>query len=157
MNNTIVTTVRSILKERSTELLGCANVVATGVGYKMVNGKLTDTPSIICSVANKVAASSLSASDLIPAEMSDCYWKNKLNRPFEQNIPPLKTVDVTVIVKTSLLFDPVRLNKNDAGKNVDIDFTSFLTSLIIFRKSHHECRYFYHERKELCSLVRSDE
>jgi hypothetical protein len=68
MNDT-VTTVRSVLKERSTELLSRANVVATGVGYKMVNGKLTDTPSIICSVANKVAASSLSSNDLIPAEV----------------------------------------------------------------------------------------
>ena len=68
MNDTI-TTVRSVLRERSIELLGCANVVATGVGYKMVDGKLTDTPSIICSVANKVAASSLSSRDLIPAEI----------------------------------------------------------------------------------------
>jgi len=68
MNDT-VTTVRSVLRERSRELLGCANVVATGVGYKMVDGKLTDTPSIICSVVNKVAASSLSSRDLIPAEI----------------------------------------------------------------------------------------
>jgi len=68
MNDT-VTTVRSVLRERSIELLGCANVVATGVGYKMVDGKLTDTPSIICSVVNKVAASSLSSRDLIPAEI----------------------------------------------------------------------------------------
>ncbi|MDD1611187.1 MAG: S1 family peptidase [Methylococcaceae bacterium] len=68
MNDT-VTTARSVLRERSIELLGHANVVATGVGYKMVDGKLTDTPSIICSVANKVAASSLSSSDLVPAEI----------------------------------------------------------------------------------------
>jgi len=68
MNDT-VTTVRSILRERSTELLGCANVVATGVGYKIVDGKLTDTPSIICSVVNKVAASNLSTRDLVPAEI----------------------------------------------------------------------------------------
>ncbi|MDD1617258.1 MAG: hypothetical protein LUQ28_12420, partial [Methylococcaceae bacterium] len=68
MNDT-VTTARSVLRERSIELLGHANVVATGVGYKMVDGKRTDTPSIICSVANKVAASSLSSSDLVPAEI----------------------------------------------------------------------------------------
>jgi len=68
MNDT-VTTVRSVLKERSAGLLGCANVVATGVGYKIVDGKLTDTPSIICSVVNKVAASSLSTRDLVPAEI----------------------------------------------------------------------------------------
>lgn len=68
MNDT-VTTARSVLRERSIELLGRANVVATGVGYKMVDGKLTDTPSIICSVATKVAASSLSSRDLIPADM----------------------------------------------------------------------------------------
>lgn len=69
MNDT-VTTARSVLRERSIELLGRANVVATGVGYKVVDGKLTDTPSIICSVATKVAASNLSARDLIPADMS---------------------------------------------------------------------------------------
>jgi hypothetical protein len=69
MNNTIVTTVRGILKERSTELFGCANVVATGVGYKTVDGKLTDIPSIICSVVNKLPASSLSSRNLIPAEI----------------------------------------------------------------------------------------
>jgi hypothetical protein len=69
MNNTVVTTVRGILKERSTELLGCANVVATGVGYKTVDGKLTDIPSIICSVVNKLPASSLSSRNLIPAEI----------------------------------------------------------------------------------------
>lgn len=68
MNDTI-TTVRSTLRERSIELLGCANVVATGVGYKIVDGKLTDMPSIICSVATKVAASSLSSRDLVPAEI----------------------------------------------------------------------------------------
>lgn len=68
MNDT-VTTVRSALRERSIELMGCANVVATGVGYKIIDGKLTDTPSIICSVANKVAASSLSSRDLVPAEI----------------------------------------------------------------------------------------
>ncbi len=69
MNNTVVTTVRGILSERSTELLGCANVVATGVGYKMVDGKLTDIPSIICSVVHKLPASSLSSRNLIPAEI----------------------------------------------------------------------------------------
>ncbi len=68
MNETVTNT-RSVLRERSVELLGCANVVATGVGYKIVDGKLTDTPSIICSVANKVAASSLSSRDLVPAEI----------------------------------------------------------------------------------------
>ena len=46
MNDT-VTTVRSVLRERSTELLSRANVVATGVGYKMVDGKLTDTPETL--------------------------------------------------------------------------------------------------------------
>lgn len=67
--NDLVTNVRNVLKERSIDLLSRANVVATGVGYKIVDGKLTDTLSIICSVANKVAASSLSASDLVPAEI----------------------------------------------------------------------------------------
>lgn len=68
MNDT-VTTARSVLRERFIELHRCANVVATGVGYKIVDGKLTDTPSIICSVATKVAAASLSPRDLVPAQL----------------------------------------------------------------------------------------
>ena len=64
-----IDTARTLLKQRSTDLLKCANVVATGVGYKVSGNKRTDTPSIICSVEKKVSASQLSAKDLIPAEI----------------------------------------------------------------------------------------
>ncbi len=68
MNNTIEHA-RSLLPQRVNELLGRANVVATGVGYKMVGGQRTETASIICSVEKKLPASSLSAKDLIPREV----------------------------------------------------------------------------------------
>ena len=67
--NDAINTVRSALKDRSTELLARSNVIATGMGYKVVDGKPTDIPCIICSVANKVAASNLSTQDLIPSEI----------------------------------------------------------------------------------------
>ena len=67
--NDAINTVRSALKDRSTELLARSNVIATGMGYKVVDGKPTDIPCIICSVANKVAASNLSTQDLVPAEI----------------------------------------------------------------------------------------
>ena len=54
--NDAINTVRSALKQRSSELLARANVVATGLGYKVVDGKSTDTPCIVCSVVEKIAA-----------------------------------------------------------------------------------------------------
>jgi hypothetical protein len=64
-----IDTVRTLLKQHSTSLLGRANVVATGVGYKVSNNTRTDTPSIICSVEKKISASQLSSKDLIPAQI----------------------------------------------------------------------------------------
>lgn len=68
MNNT-VDNARVLLKQHSTELLVRTHVVATGVGYKVVAGKRTDIPSIICSVEKKVAASNLSSAELVPREI----------------------------------------------------------------------------------------
>lgn len=67
--NDAINTVRSALKQRSSELLARANVVATGLGYKVVDGKSTDTPCIVCSVVEKIAAAKLSARDLVPSEI----------------------------------------------------------------------------------------
>ena len=45
-----MTNARNLLKQHANELLGRANVVATGVGYKVSGNTRTDIPSIICSV-----------------------------------------------------------------------------------------------------------
>lgn len=60
---------RTTLKKCSSDLLNHANVVATGVGYKVTNNKRTDTPCIICSVEKKLNASQLTSNDMIPAEI----------------------------------------------------------------------------------------
>lgn len=67
MNSTIESA-RTLLHKQSNELLGRSNVVATGVGYKVVGGKRSDAPSIICSVEKKMSVSLLSPKDLIPRE-----------------------------------------------------------------------------------------
>jgi hypothetical protein len=59
--------IRQLLREAHPELFHKANVVATGVGYKSVQGKKTDELGIICSVASKMSKQSLSKKDLIPA------------------------------------------------------------------------------------------
>jgi len=59
-------TAREVLKAAHAELLGRANVVATGVGYKITNNQKTPTLSLICSVAEKVKAADLSPGDRVP-------------------------------------------------------------------------------------------
>lgn len=59
--------VRSALRESSTDLLGRANVVATGIGYQVTQGSRTDMLSIVCSVARKEPIAELAAQDRIPA------------------------------------------------------------------------------------------
>ena len=61
-----INTARNLLKQRASDLLSRANVVATGVGYKVSGNQRSDTPSIICSVEKKLSASQLSSRDLIP-------------------------------------------------------------------------------------------
>lgn len=61
--------VRRLLAEAGQELWKKPNVVATGVGYKISNGKQTDELALVCSVATKMAKQRLSASDLIPADI----------------------------------------------------------------------------------------
>lgn len=60
---------REALKATRLELLGRANVVAAGVGYKITKGEKTPTLSVICSVAQKVNASDLSPKDRVPETM----------------------------------------------------------------------------------------
>jgi hypothetical protein len=61
--------IRAVLKSTRSDLMGKSNVVATGIGYKIINGKVTDNLSIICSVENKKAKNQLASADIIPATM----------------------------------------------------------------------------------------
>ncbi len=58
--------VRQTLAGVREELLRKTNVVATGIGYKVTNGKPTDELAIICSVEGKKAKKALAAGDLVP-------------------------------------------------------------------------------------------
>lgn len=61
--------VRQLLKTTKFDLMKRTNVVATGVGYKITNGKVTGDLSIVCSVESKKSPASLSASELLPQSM----------------------------------------------------------------------------------------
>jgi hypothetical protein len=58
--------VRKVLLATRRKLHTHANVVATGVGYKVTRGVKTTTPSIVCSVTRKLGISELSARDRVP-------------------------------------------------------------------------------------------
>ena len=62
-------TVRAVYTIGRDELLGRANVVATGIGYKVRDGVRTDELSIVCSVTQKVAAARLAPADLVPSQI----------------------------------------------------------------------------------------
>lgn len=59
-------TVKDTLKRNRDQLLTRANVVATGVGYKITVGQKTSNLSIVCSVTHKVAESQLTSQDMVP-------------------------------------------------------------------------------------------
>lgn len=61
-----IQTVRSLLTNACPGLFEHANVVATGVGYKVTAGKRTGTLAIICSVRQKRPEGALAAGDRIP-------------------------------------------------------------------------------------------
>jgi hypothetical protein len=66
-----LTTIIETLKRNRSLLLKRSNVIATGVGYKTTGGQKTKTLSIVCSVAEKVAASQLSDRDMVPTTLKD--------------------------------------------------------------------------------------
>ncbi len=68
MSNELVAA-RNTLENTRSQLFDRANVVATGVGYKITNGQSTATLSIVCSVIEKVAASQLSSQEIVPATL----------------------------------------------------------------------------------------
>ncbi len=60
---------RTQLRQRAHELLGKHHVVATGLGYKTVQGQRTQTPSIVCSVDRKLPVEALLPEELVPASL----------------------------------------------------------------------------------------
>jgi hypothetical protein len=64
-----LTTLKTALKNHRAQLHQRANVVATGVGYKITGGQKTDTLSLVCSVTKKVNASQIPAADLVPTNL----------------------------------------------------------------------------------------
>jgi hypothetical protein len=57
---------KGVLRENRYPLLARANVIATGIGYKVSGGRKTSTLSLICSVVQKLPPSKLSAQEMIP-------------------------------------------------------------------------------------------
>ncbi len=61
--------VRSALRTHGPTLLACANVVATGVGFKVTADRRTEALSVVCSVSQKVPLASLAARDRVPPQV----------------------------------------------------------------------------------------
>lgn len=66
MSHTVDEVRRALAPHHST-LLSLPNVVATGIGYKVVGGERTDRLSIICSVTHKVAEEHLPDGGVVPS------------------------------------------------------------------------------------------
>lgn len=64
-----IDTVRSALASAVSGLHARANIVATGIGYKVTGGQRTGDLSIVCSVTRKLEASQLLAADLAPRQI----------------------------------------------------------------------------------------
>lgn len=62
-----ITRIKGLLPSINRQLFKKPNIIATGIGYKMVQGKKTSQLCIIASVETKVAAAALSQSELIPS------------------------------------------------------------------------------------------
>jgi hypothetical protein len=61
--------IRGLLADVRKQLMKKTNVVATGIGYKITQGKKTDRLCIICSVQEKRAKTKLTKKELIPAKI----------------------------------------------------------------------------------------
>lgn len=66
-----LTAIRTVLKDTKHKLLSQANVVATGIGYKIKDKKKTSDLSIVCSVTKKLLESDLSPKDLVPSNIDN--------------------------------------------------------------------------------------
>lgn len=65
-----IETLAATLHDEREALHARANVVATGIGYKVTGGKRTGDLSIVCSVVEKAPAHTLTAADLIPPSIA---------------------------------------------------------------------------------------
>ncbi len=63
--------IQKVQKKHEKKLLKKANVVSVGMGYKIVNGKVTDEVCIIVGVNKKISASSMSTRDIIPLALDE--------------------------------------------------------------------------------------
>lgn len=63
--------VRRALRAAAPELHARANVVATGLGYKVTEGRRTGDLAVVCSVTRKLEPSQLASADLIPPRVDD--------------------------------------------------------------------------------------
>lgn len=61
--------IREVLQEERSQLMNKKNVVATGIGYKRVDNRMTDKLCIVCSVGIKMSIKNLSEEERIPEEM----------------------------------------------------------------------------------------
>lgn len=61
--------VRAALRSHGAALRARANVVATGVGYKVTDDRRTEAVSVICSVSQKVPLASLAERDRVPSRV----------------------------------------------------------------------------------------
>jgi hypothetical protein len=61
---------RNVLKENKKQLLTRAHVIATGIGYKITEGRKTSDLSMICSVTEKLPVSRLSTKDVVPQTLN---------------------------------------------------------------------------------------
>ena len=60
---------RTAKAKHESELMRKANVVGVGIGFRKCDGRITDEPSIVVSVTDKVHGSLLAPEDVIPCEV----------------------------------------------------------------------------------------
>ena len=65
--------IRAVLPQVRTGLLERSNVVATGIGYKVSGGRVTDELAIICSVSVKQSLQSLARKDVVPSTIDSIH------------------------------------------------------------------------------------
>mgnify|MGYP005841442495 CR=1 FL=1 len=64
--NETIKRIQEVKQAREKEILSKANVVGVGVGFRQVNGKLTDTPALIVMVTQKKTPQQLPPEDILP-------------------------------------------------------------------------------------------
>lgn len=85
---------KNVLGNKREELLSKKNVVGTGIGYKIKEGRKTDELAIICSVVKKMDISELSPADRVPEKVDDIRtdvietgWFRAFQSPLERLRP----------------------------------------------------------------------